>query len=779
MTSVQCEWALQVFKQVEHNSCGLSCLKPYFWLEIFIQDVMKHPEMQKKKKKKKKKKNGKDRKKLVRKNTQADGNEHSRVALKPRTEENSAQSSQKVKRQHPSSHLWYAEAELWPCLNDIKFKLAQFNFLFRNLFLSLKLLFWHYLCSCVFLLCMCSAPEEKNGGLGLHFSPFCFSHEWTVHKNLLKENFFHRWNIFKWPHKTSMFHLLKIGGSARFEIQKKTYWQQECLNFLSWHSIQQAASHDSVPPNISCSFVLFSASRARHLKISCSFKEENCSTSAFTAERKFRFLWSLNLCCLDWSHGWSLIVTPAVCCVDGLPVRWELKEHQLVWHFTEKGKLFPKWRKTLQCFFVEKCFYVEKQKNNLDVCFHMLFAGKARKILVWKMESVNDTLQSLNVSTNFGGNATNSTELQGPSPSDFVQYKIGLHLALYVLPMVILLGTIGNVFTFVVLVRKRMRNTSVNVYLLLLSCADTGALYFSGFKTWLRLITNFELLHTSNAGCKCLMFVFLVSLHMSAWLVVAISADRFTAVWFPLRSLTVCNVRRAQIVSIIGFIIISMYNAHVFWTMHLLLKRNGHYSCSPLPTDRFMMDYYPWIKLTTYSCLPFVLVLILNVCICIKIIPGFRQKSMRAGGESQAVHTTAHKDGKVTTMLVIVSLSWLILTGPFTLWSFVATQTRDPEEKAKDFLAKTICFLLMYVNHGINFYLYCVTGKKFRKELKEMIFGPRTHRGFGNSKSSFATMRTSLRNRSTATSHIDSMSGRTSSARFSLAKNTDELDTYN
>ena len=218
------------------------------------------------------------------------------------------------------------------------------------------------------------------------------------------------------------------------------------------------------------------------------------------------------------------------------------------------------------------------------------------------------------------------------SVNGFIQHRIGLHLALYVLPLVILLGTIGNILTFIVLVRKRMRNTSVNVYLLLLACADTGALYFSRFKAWLHIITDFKLLHKSNAGCKCLMFFFLISLHMSAWLVVAISADRFTAVWFPLRSLTVCNVRRAQIVSVIGFIIISLYNIHVFWTMHLLARSPGHYKCSPLPTDTFMIYYYPWIKLTTYSCLPFVLVLILNVCICIKIIPSFQLMSMKGGG---------------------------------------------------------------------------------------------------------------------------------------------------
>lgn len=354
----------------------------------------------------------------------------------------------------------------------------------------------------------------------------------------------------------------------------------------------------------------------------------------------------------------------------------------------------------------------------------------------------SSTLMDLNSSviTSTNGTLMDSERPHARSFREFTEYKIALHLAKYFLPAIVFLGTLGNLLTFVVLIRKRMRKTSVNTYLLLLACADTGALYCSGFKTWLRLISGFELLHVSNFGCKFFIFLFLISLHMSAWLVVAISSDRFFAVWFPLRSLTMCSVRRARIVSLIGFIMISIYNGHVFWTMHLVNHR-----CSADPKNVFMMVYYPWIKLTTYSCLPFTLVLILNICICVKIIPGFRHLPMKQSGncESRTFHSAGHNDAKVTTMLVIVSVTWLFLTAPFTLWTFVARQRSDPGEIAADFLAKTVCFMLMYVNHGVNFYLYCITGKKFRKELREM-FGTVGKKSDKNMKTSFLTTRSSI-----------------------------------
>ncbi len=73
-------------------------------------------------------------------------------------------------------------------------------------------------------------------------------------------------------------------------------------------------------------------------------------------------------------------------------------------------------------------------------------------------------------------------------------------------------------------------------------------------------------------------------------------------------------------------------------------------------------------------------------------------------------------------MLLGVSVSWLILTAPFTLYSFISKHhIKTSHDQAKDFLFKTICFTHLYVNHAINFYIYCLSGKKFRHELKEFV----------------------------------------------------------
>jgi len=158
--------------------------------------------------------------------------------------------------------------------------------------------------------------------------------------------------------------------------------------------------------------------------------------------------------------------------------------------------------------------------------------------------------------------------------SNVTSMPASLHVAhqllFYGLPVIMIAGTLGNAASAAVLSRPRMRATSVYFYLLLLSAADTLVLYSSALKTWLRLATGTEWLHASDAACRSLTFTLLTAQHLSAWLVVLTTADRFVAVWFPLKAAVFCSKRRARLASLILFITVVIFDGHVFWTFELL-----------------------------------------------------------------------------------------------------------------------------------------------------------------------------------------------------------------
>ena len=198
-------------------------------------------------------------------------------------------------------------------------------------------------------------------------------------------------------------------------------------------------------------------------------------------------------------------------------------------------------------------------------------------------------------------------------------------------------------------------------------------------------LVGFEFLHLDSAVCKTTMLVFLVSLHMSAWLIVAVTTDRFLAVAYPLQASTYCTVQRAKYLSIILLLIATVYNMHVLWTIHLYHKPpSGHLSCSHYQSDTFMEVYYPYIKFSTYSVLPFTIVLVLNTSITYKLWKSRKTLSETVpstilGGPDRSKVTQNQQ--RITVMLLVVSFMWLGLTALFMMFSLVKDSSTKPETK--------------------------------------------------------------------------------------------------
>ena len=93
---------------------------------------------------------------------------------------------------------------------------------------------------------------------------------------------------------------------------------------------------------------------------------------------------------------------------------------------------------------------------------------------------------------------------------------------------------------------------------------------------------------------------------------------------------------------------------------------------------------------------------------------------------------------QITIMLLLVSFLYLILIGPgfihFLNW-LVVPPDRDPLTYANFTLSYNVCQKLFFTNNSINFFLYCISGQKFRTDLFS-IFRCNTNRDKNRSESS-------------------------------------------
>ena len=322
------------------------------------------------------------------------------------------------------------------------------------------------------------------------------------------------------------------------------------------------------------------------------------------------------------------------------------------------------------------------------------------------------------------------------------EHTLSFDIIRYIFPAVVFSGTIGNILSAIVLMRRSLRSKSIYFYLFLLSIADTIVLYASAFKTWIRILTGFEMLHLSAASCKTFMFLLLFGQHMSAWLIVLVSLDRFVAVWFPFQSANLSNIRRARLIGLGLTVFMTLCNSHVFWTIHLLPSSyddnttvaGSNFHCIPDPDGWFMNEAFNYIKFASYSLVPFFFVLLLNIGIIVQtirmsslLLSAPRVRINFRSARSNSMNSTRNQNNwmlttqlKVTYMLLTVSFTWLFFTAPFNIQTLLALKDIRFKSPARQLLSKTICFLLMYLNHSINFLLYCVTGKRFRIGMKDL-----------------------------------------------------------
>ena len=297
---------------------------------------------------------------------------------------------------------------------------------------------------------------------------------------------------------------------------------------------------------------------------------------------------------------------------------------------------------------------------------------------------------------------------------------------IYVAPIILLVGVVGNTLTIAVMRRKRLRAGTVAIYLVLIAIADTCFLIVGIIPEWLEAmgIIIFKKIHP--ATCKVEKFFGYSAGDISIWLLVVFTFDRFVAVCFPLKKSQVCTTWRAWI--LVGFCVLLAIakNLHVFWTRGAeyimeggveMLKSN----CGrPTPEYRYFENYVrPWIAFTLVSVLPCCFISTFNIGIVRTLL-----KVPRAHQTADCSSTKMErKFSQATLMCVSVSVLFLVTITP-SIVLLIGRPYWDSDAKNPNYAyltAKGLNNALVFMNHSLNFFLYCLTGKRFREQFLLMF----------------------------------------------------------
>ena len=227
---------------------------------------------------------------------------------------------------------------------------------------------------------------------------------------------------------------------------------------------------------------------------------------------------------------------------------------------------------------------------------------------------------------------------------------------------------------------------------------------------WLTFLTRRQVDMRRWTDCKLFYFLFGFGRHYSSMLLVLMSIEKCFAVYFPLKSKTLCTVKTAKWATGIVGVILAAYNSVYFFIVKSA-KGNGRYGCLWIGNFTVIERI---VDSVLYSFGPFALMFITNFAIVFKFIRAKCNQSNATESPNQALAKSATRG---TAMVVTVSVTFLILTAPTAVHlalPHVIQLQNNPRYRA-------FMNLTQYLNHSINGVLYCVVGSKFRMELVKIL----------------------------------------------------------
>lgn len=335
-------------------------------------------------------------------------------------------------------------------------------------------------------------------------------------------------------------------------------------------------------------------------------------------------------------------------------------------------------------------------------------------------------------------------------------------------PVIVTIGLLGNFLNILVLFQPSMR-TSTNVYLLVLSIADS-----------IFLVCNFalSLLDCRKRGLSYSAYHFNpygrfmsnFSGNVGVWVTVVFTVERYIAVCHPIHGKVWCTVNRAQLASLSVGVLALINTIPTLFELQVAYTHQGP-KCAPTEFAS-SLSYeigYSWWYVIVFTFIPFICLTIFNFILIRALFVASRKrqqlafvsttvsKHLEANGKSnkdqlhisenisctptseRSSSTSAsfslnrkqrqskrscREQNKVTLMLITIVMIFLLCQLPWTvlfLYKTYLSSNNLTGSSSEMKIAGNICNVLQLLNASVNFYLYSCFSKRFRRTLAKLM----------------------------------------------------------
>ena len=227
----------------------------------------------------------------------------------------------------------------------------------------------------------------------------------------------------------------------------------------------------------------------------------------------------------------------------------------------------------------------------------------------------------------------------------------------------------------------------------------------------------------SRSYCRVANAILLASTLCSTLFILSMTFGRFYSIIQPHKAASFNTFKKAKI-TICGIVLFSFsYNFP-----HFIFTLQDGKKCVPYGKvlDYAIGQFYYWFSTVISFFLPFVLLLIMNSV----IIHTLRKRSdtvHQGQGQGQNERESSKSktsETQIYVILLLITFGFLILTTPnyaMFLYAILYDFEQSPKAFAGYHLFYNVIRQTYYTNHAINFYLYVISGQKFRTDLVKLF----------------------------------------------------------
>ncbi|KAL4217927.1 hypothetical protein ACF0H5_022666 [Mactra antiquata] len=259
--------------------------------------------------------------------------------------------------------------------------------------------------------------------------------------------------------------------------------------------------------------------------------------------------------------------------------------------------------------------------------------------------------------------------------------------------------------------RGKNRKSSTSVFFLALAVSDMFMAISVSFERW--LLRNYQLsLYNINSHLTAAKVALTyTNIQLSAWILVCITIERMTSIALPYVVKNICTRRLAQMVVVVLVGIFASFNALQF-TQIVDLYLDDMNNVHMLEKVNNAEKIIQWLDFTFSFFIPIMILIMGSIFIVVSL----------ARVKIQKHDMKMNRNSSVTRTLLAANLVFILTMSPYLILKLLHPIIYGTWISVYMFWALTDVFLLLSdMNCALNFFVYVMSGARFRADAKELL----------------------------------------------------------